>query len=112
MREFKAALALFNGARKRAPLVAEHLTFQESGRNCRAVHLHQRVIAAAAEIMKCARDQLLSGSRLAKNQNGRVGGSDGLYILKRPLERRARTNDLFEVVFSANLFLMIKFFFL
>src|SRR5215831_6905239 len=62
--------------------------------------------------MKCARDQLFSGSRLAENQHRGVGGRNGLYILKRSLERRARPNNFFEVVFSANLFLKIELFFL
>src|SRR5262245_16912545 len=62
--------------------------------------------------MKCARDQLLSRSSLAENQDSRVGRSNSLYILKRSLESRAGPNNLLEVVFGANLFLKIELFFL
>src|SRR4030095_4945969 len=112
MREFKTALALFDGAGERTSLVTKHLAFEQSGWNRGAVHFDQRMFSAAAQIVKRAGDQFLPRSSLAKNQNRRVGGRHRLHILKRVLESSAGANDLFEVVFRAHLFLEIEFFFL
>src|SRR6266404_7232264 len=110
--QFKPALALRDGTGKRAFLVTEHLAFEQSGWNCGAIHFYQRMFSSTAQIMKRARDQFLPGTGLAEDENCRISRRNSLHIFERTFENLTGSDDLFEIVFAANLFLKVKLFFL
>jgi hypothetical protein len=71
--QLEASDALLDGTGKGAALVTEELALQQAGRDRGTVHLHEGALAASAEIVDGARDQLLAGAGLAEDQHGRIG---------------------------------------
>jgi len=67
--QLKTADFFRNGAGERAFLVAEKLAFQEIERNGGAVQLYKRTSAARADIVNCARDQLLACCCFSLDEN-------------------------------------------
>ena len=98
MRQLEAADPPGRGTGERALLVPEQLALEQAGRHCRHVHPDERLVAPAAQVVDRVRDQLLAGARLAKEQHGAVGWRDGLDGLQHPPQRRARADDLGELV--------------
>ena len=60
-------------------------------------------LAAPAQVVDRAGDQLLAGAGLALDQHRRVGRRDDLDLLQHLPERRALADDLVEVVLGPNL---------
>src|SRR5262249_7059932 len=74
--QLEAADAPLDRAGKRALDVAEELALDQPRRDGAAVDLDQRAIPATAPGMDGPRDQLLAGASLARDEHGRVRGSD------------------------------------
>src|SRR2546425_8741899 len=62
IRQLEAPDTLRDGAGESAFLVPEELAFEQTCRNRRAVQLHERILAARAEIMDGARNQFFSAA--------------------------------------------------
>ncbi len=107
VRQFEAADLLGDGAGKSALLMAEQLALQEPGGDGRAVELDKGPLPAGAEVVQGPRDEFLARARLAKNEDGGVGGSDGLDLLQDVAEGGALPDDLPEVVLGADLLLQV-----
>ena len=84
MRLFEPALAIADGAGERAANVAEQLRFEQRLGNRRAVERDEAEHAPRAVVVNRARHDFLAGARLTGNENGAVGGRDGLEQLKYP----------------------------
>src|SRR5690606_35942553 len=78
VRKLEAADAVAQRAGERALHVAEELALEEIARDRGAVHADQRPLATRARVVDRARDQLLAGARLARDQHGGVGVGDEL----------------------------------
>ena len=75
--KYKAALSVAYGAGLRvigegAALMTKQFAFKQRVGQCAAVHRREGEIAAAAEIVQCARGQFLAGAGLALDQRRRV----------------------------------------
>ena len=68
----QAANSGTNGTGKCAFFVAEQFAFDQIRRYRSAINRHKRLIGAFGKIMNCAGDQLLTGTRLAGNQDIRI----------------------------------------
>src|SRR5215469_7492892 len=112
MSGFEPADATLDRAGECTLLMAEHLAFQQPGRDRSAIDLDQGALPPLAQVMDCARNQLFAGSGFTADQNGRIRPGYRLDVLQSSLERGARADDFLEVVFSANLFFEVKLFFL
>src|SRR6202795_532701 len=82
-----------DGARECSAFVSEELAFEKAGRHRRAVNLHQIPVSAGAELMYRARNDLLAGACLTRNQAGGVGaryafhlGKDGTQAVAPPYD--------------------------
>ena len=64
-------------------------------------------LAARAQVVQGAGDQLLAGAGLAADEHGGVGGGDGLDLLEDPAQGGALADDLAEVVLGADLLLQV-----
>ena len=111
MGQLEAADALRDGAGERALFVTEQLAFQKPRRDGGAVHLYQGALAARAEMMNGAGDQFFSRAGFALNQYRRIGRRDGLELIENFFQRRTVADNLFEVVFAADLILQIELLF-
>ena len=108
MGQLKAADALRNGAGECAPFMTEQLAFQKPRRDRGTVHLYQGTLAARAEMMNRAGDQFFSRAGFTLNQYRRIGRRDGLELIENFFQRRTVADNLFEVVFAADLILQIE----
>src|SRR4051794_3024977 len=107
MGQFEASDALRDGPCERALFVAEHLAFEKPGWDRGAVQFDERVLAAATEIVNGARDQFLARPRFPVDEDGGIGGRNGLDLLKNAAQRGATSHDLFEVQLAADLIFQI-----
>src|SRR5712692_9935220 len=89
---------LLIGAGEGPLLVTEELRLQEVFLESRAVHLDEVARGTERIVMRRTGDQLLAGSGLATNQNGRVAFRDLLHDVEHALERRARAHNPIEFV--------------
>ena len=94
---------------KSALLVPEKFAFEEPGRNSGAVHFHERPLVTRAEIVDGARDQFLAGAGFTENENRRIRRRHRLQLFQDFFQGKTFTDDLFEVVFGANLILQVEF---
>src|SRR5262249_22196520 len=76
VRGFEPAALQLGRACERSLLVAEELALDEILGKCRAIQLLERASAAGARLVDRARDELLSGSALARDQDLRVRARD------------------------------------
>src|SRR5262249_47601904 len=106
--QLEAADLLGDGAGEGALLVAEQLALQEAGGDGGAVELDEGAVAARAEVVQGAGDQLLAGAGLAADEDGGAGGGDGLDLFQDPAEGGAVADDLPEVVLGADLLLQVE----
>src|SRR4029077_20623240 len=67
-----------DGARERAALVSEELTVQQSGGDGGAVEFDERGAPPRAQAVHQPGDQLLASSRLAADEDRRIGRGDRL----------------------------------
>ena len=64
-------------------------------------------LAARAQVVEGAGDELLARAGLAADEDGGVGGGDGLDLLEDPAQGGALADDLPEVVLGADLLLQV-----
>src|SRR5262249_32197844 len=107
VRQFESADSLSDGAGEGAFFMPEQFAFQQARRNCRTVYLHQSSFAPRAEIMNRASNQFLTRAGLSQNKNRGIGRRDGLQLVQNCPERGAFTDNLFKIIFGANLVLQI-----
>src|SRR5687768_14195658 len=93
MSQGKAAFALFRRAGKRPLLMAEEFTLDQSRRDRRAVHFHQRLLPPPACQMDGSGDQLLTGASLAEDQDSGVGRRDFLDLAENAAQGFAPADD-------------------
>src|SRR5207302_8715975 len=82
--------ALRDRTGERAPLVAEQLALEETRRDGRTVELHERPLAALAQLVNGARDELLAGPRDRKStrlNSSHVKISYAVFCLKKKTGR-------------------------
>ena len=65
-------------------------------------------IAPRAQLMDGARDQLLAGAGLARDEHGRIGRRDGLDLLQHAPQRGAAADDVLEQLVAADLVLEVE----
>ena len=94
--QLETANLLRYGSGERASLVTKKLTFQQIQRNGSAIQLYERTPASRAEVVNCARDQLLAGACLSLDKNGGIGWRHAFDLFKDRLQSRALAYDLFE----------------
>ena len=82
--ELELAGLVLDRAGERAALEAEQLRLEQLGRQRRAVHLDERLVAPERGGIERPRDQLLAGAALAANQDGHVGVGDALDRARAP----------------------------
>ena len=111
MRQFEPADSLRNSARESSLLVPEKFAFEEPGRNSGTVHFHECPLATRAEIVNRASDQLLAGAGFTQNENRRIRRRHRLYLFQDLFQGRTFTDNLFEVVFGADLVLEVELLF-
>ena len=85
----------------------EQLALQEPRGDGRAVELDEGPLAARAQVVKGAGDELLARSRFAANEHRRACGSDGLDLLEDLAQGVASPDDVPEVLLGASLLLQI-----
>jgi len=71
VRRFEKTDACGPGVRERAALVSEQFRFRQRVRQCRTIHLHQRLRRPRSAMMKPAGDGGFARARLAFDQHGR-----------------------------------------
>jgi len=109
--EFEAADFLADGAGEGAALVAEQFGFEQAAGNGGAIDFDEGPVAAGAEIVDGAGEELLAGAGFAEEKNGGSRGGGELDLREGALESGAFANDFFKVEFSADFFLEIELFF-
>ena len=77
MREREFAATTLGRSRERSPRVAKHLAFHQAIGDRRTIDEDQRFGAALGLGMDGARDELLSRTRLARDEDCRIGGGHG-----------------------------------
>ena len=80
--EFETARFLRDGSSKCSPFVPEQLAFEEPKWDRRAIQFDESPVPSAAEIVDCARDELLTCSRLAQDQHARIRGRHDRYQMQ------------------------------
>src|SRR5262245_3426541 len=68
VREFESPDSVTNSPCERAPYMTKEFTLEQLSRKRGAVHLYQGMLRSRASGMNCARDELLTRSRLALNE--------------------------------------------
>ncbi len=96
--ELEPPAPLLGRAGEGALLVAEELALDQLARQRRAVHRHERPLAARAAVVDRARDELLAGAGLAEDQHRAVGGRDQRQLIEQLREVQRPAHDLAEVV--------------
>src|SRR5215470_10584532 len=109
--QFQAPDLLADCSGKCAFLVTEQFTLEQSRGDGGAVYLHKIAACAIAQSMDCARNQFLSRSCLAENQHGSIAGCNCFHLIQHLRQRRALTDNVFEVERIANFFLEISLLF-
>src|SRR6185295_3769609 len=94
VRKREAALATGGGTGEGAALVAEELALDQRGGDGCAVHLHQRLVPAAAALVDGPGEELLPGPGLAEDEHRRVRRRDLAHLGERVEERGAVSEDL------------------
>ena len=102
--QLELALAHFAGVGERPFFVPEQLALGQRFGNGRAVDGHERLVAAAAEVMDRLGDDLLAGAVFAQDQHGQIGlghapddraeGLDGRALADQPHLVRRFLGDL------------------
>src|SRR5260370_38558363 len=78
----EAANALRDGSRESTSFVSEQLAFQQTGRNRRTVEFDEGFRAAWAQVLNCARDQVLARARFSVDEHRRVCWRDGFHVFQ------------------------------
>src|SRR5688500_4554386 len=110
VRQFEAPDALRDCASEGALFMAEEFALEEAGRNGGAVQFDESAVAAVAQVVERAGDQLFARAGLAVDEDGGVRGRDGLNFLQDAAQGGALAHNLAEVVLRAHFFFEINFF--
>src|SRR5215470_1977726 len=102
MSQFETSDPLGNSACKRAFLVTEKFTLQQSGRDGRAIQLYKWFRTARAQVMNCPRHQFLARAGFSVNQDRRACGSNSLDLVEDIAKGFAMPNDLFETTLGSD----------
>ena len=94
MRQLESPDARLRRTRKCAAFVAEHLALDQVARDGSAIDAHERLVPPRTSVVDRAGDELLSGSRLAADENSRVRGRDARDHLPHAVHRLARPHHL------------------
>src|SRR6476646_6702958 len=90
--------------------MAEKFRFEKPSGNSGAVYFDKRSLAARAEIVNGAGDELLARAGFAGNEDSGTRRGDKLHLGEGALERGAVTDDFLEIELATNFFLEIKLF--
>src|SRR5471030_853345 len=82
----------------KALFMTEELAFQESQRNRRAVHLHERSTATPAVVVYGLRNELFAGTCFALDENGGVGWGHGADLIQHFTQRGTRPDNAFKAI--------------
>src|SRR5580700_8769117 len=74
--------------------MAKELTFEQVKRNCSAIQLNQRLVAAGAGFVDCVSDELFASSSFSVNEHGRIRRCNSLHLLQDDFQGRTAANDL------------------
>src|SRR6202171_3049245 len=88
--------------------MAKQLAFEKAQRNGCAIHLYKRLTLARAQIVNCARNHLFAGAGLALDEDRRVRRRNDSNALEHSFQLRTISNDLFEIVLSADFVFQIE----
>src|SRR5260370_14838583 len=76
----------------------KQLAFKKAERNRCAVHLYKRMTLARAQVVNCAGDHFLAGTRLALYEDRRIRRRNDSNALEHSFQPLTISNDLFEIV--------------
>src|ERR1017187_731110 len=76
--------------------MAKKFTLQQIQRNGSAIQLYERSSAPWADVVNCARYQLLAGAGFSLDQDGGVGGRNSFDLFEHRFQCRTVSNELFE----------------
>ncbi len=110
VRQLQAAHLAHDGAGECAFLMAKELAFEQAGGDGGAIQLDKGALAARAQPVDGARQQLLAGSRLALDQHGGIGRGHRLNLAQHVAQARALAHDVVEAVLDIDLFFEIFLF--
>src|SRR5882724_3313450 len=110
MGEFQPTDLLADGAGERPLFMSEQFAFEQTGWNSSAVEFDKRSVLAPAVVVNSTGDQLLSRTRIAQQQHGRIACCYCLHQFQDVLQRWTASNDLLKVQLAANLFFEIYLF--
>src|SRR6266404_5563166 len=88
--------------------MAKQFAFEKAQRNSCAIHLYKRLTLARAQVVNRASNHLLSGARLALDEDRRVHRRHDSNILKDSLQPWAISNDLFEIVLQPDFVFQVE----
>ncbi len=109
--QLEAADFLRDGSGERALFVAEQLAFEQAGGDGGAVELDEGALAAAAQVVNGAGDQLLAGAGFAQDQDRGIGGRHGGYLIQHFAETRIVADDLAEILLGADFIFQVELLF-
>ena len=90
--------------------MAEKLALEQAGGNGGAIQLDEGVLAALAQAMNGAREQFFAGSGFALDEDGGIGGRNGLNLPQHIAQAGAFAHDVVETVFDIDLVFEILLF--
>src|SRR2546425_13000978 len=90
---------------------SEQLRFKQPRRNRGAIDLHEGALAAGAQAVNGAGDELLARAGLAEDEHGGAGGGDKLHLREGALERRTLADDFLEIELAAKFFFQVELLF-
>jgi hypothetical protein len=93
VRQFEPARLGSESAGEGATLVPKEFAFQQAAWNSGTVELHHGSLAAAAQLMDGARDELFSGPGFTQQEDGRIAGCDGFDQIEDMAQGSALPND-------------------
>src|SRR3989441_11889908 len=90
---------------------SEQLRFKQPRRNGGAIDLHESALAAGAQAVDGASDEVLARAGLAEDEHGGAGGGDKVHLREGALERGTLTDDFLEIELAAEFFFEVELFF-
>src|SRR5262245_6324895 len=87
--------------------MAEELTLEHLTWNRTAVHPYKVTLRAWSALVNLVREQFLSGTRLSKDEHGRISPCDVLHLFEHPVHHTALSDDAAKSQCSLNFFLQI-----
>src|SRR5579884_3278739 len=110
--KLETAALLYQSAGEGTFFMAEQLTLHEPGRNSGAIQAHEGAIPPWAMTVQCPGHQFLVCTGLTVEQYRRIRRSHDRYLFQHLAKSGALPDDIFEVVFRADLGFEVQPFFL